>query len=208
MAIEFYATSRPINHLALTGVLTVLPCCSAAVLPWSRWGSQRGGRRRPCRQSRRTAQAAASPGTTPAPAGPCRSAAPACRTGTRRSTSRRAEGREELAVAGRADDEREALRAGEPQAVGVRRQVEGAVEADAVRRLAHADVLAVRAHERFAAAEVSGAQAAVDRHDDRGLRAVQQVRAVVPLGRVGRAPARNVAGQGTAAAAARVGQAP
>lgn len=52
MAIVFYANSCLINHLALTGVLTVLLCCSAAVLLWSRWGSQRGGRR-PCRQSRR-----------------------------------------------------------------------------------------------------------------------------------------------------------
>lgn len=33
MAKVFYATSFPINHLGLTGVLTVLPCCRAAVVP-------------------------------------------------------------------------------------------------------------------------------------------------------------------------------
>jgi phage gp37-like protein len=61
-------------------------------------------------------------------------------------------------------------------------RVERAVEADAVGRLAHADVLAVRAQQRLAAAEVSGAQAAIDRHDDGRLRAVQQIGPVVPLG--------------------------
>ena len=99
-------------------------------------------------------------------------------------------GRQELAVAGRAGDEREAPRVGEPQAVRVRGQIEGAVEADAVRRLADADVVAVGTDERFTRREVGVAQTAVQGHDDRGLGAVEQVGAVVPLRRVRRAPSR------------------
>jgi tripartite-type tricarboxylate transporter receptor subunit TctC len=100
-------------------------------------------------------------------------------------------GRQELAVAGRAGDEREASRVGEPQAVRVRGQIEGAVEADAVRRLADADVVAVGADESFTRREVGVAQTAVQGHDDRGLGAVEQVGAVVPLRGVRRAPSRH-----------------
>ncbi|ODU09266.1 MAG: hypothetical protein ABS84_09680 [Rubrivivax sp. SCN 71-131] len=51
--------------------------------------------------------------------------------------------------------------------------------------------MAVGANERFARREVGIAQTAVEGHDDRGLGAVEQVGAVVPLGGVRRAPSRH-----------------